>query len=204
MDSRKRRKYPRVDSNFRVECSVGNEKMATRALTLGGGGLFLGIAQQLNQGTELVLRFRPAKNLPVMEARATVRYQLPDQGVGIEFTEISPEHRQRILRLIYKRMGEKRRHPRAPLVAQVEHSGGSFIGFSRDISVGGMFIETMEPLAPGALLKLRFYLDSAEPIAEAKARVVYTVKKLGTGVQFVDISSEARGRIEAYITKSGF
>ncbi len=204
MENRKRRKYPRVDANFRVECSVGERKVSTRATSLGGGGLFLGIGQQLAQGTELLLKFRPARNLPVMEARATVRYQLPDQGVGIEFTEINPEHRQRILKLIYKRMGEKRRHPRAPLVAQVVHAGGSFIGFSRDISVGGMFVESTEALAPGALLKLRFYLDSTEPIAEADARVVYTVKKLGTGVQFTAISPDARARIEAYIRKSGY
>ncbi len=204
METRKRRRYPRVDANFRVECSVGKEKVSTRATSLGGGGLFLGIGQQLVQGTELLLKFRPAKNLPVIEARAIVRYQLPERGVGIEFTEINPDHRQRILKLIYDRMGEKRRHPRAPLVAQVEHAGGSFIGFSRDISVGGMFVESSEVLAPGALLRLRFYLDSSEPISETSARVVYTVKKLGTGVQFVELPADARARIEAYVSKCGF
>ncbi len=204
MEICRRRKYPRVDANFRVECSLGERKVSARATSLGGGGLFLGIGQELVQGTELLLKFRPARHLPVMEARATVRYQLPDRGVGIEFTEINPEHRQRILKLIYKRMGEKRRYPRAPLVTQVEHAGGSFIGFSRDISVGGMFVESNEVLTPGALLKLRFYLESTGPIAETNARVVYTVKKLGTGVQFIELPGDARARIEAYVTKSGY
>jgi c-di-GMP-binding flagellar brake protein YcgR len=198
------RKYPRMGTDFRVDCSVGDETLSTRAMSLGGGGLFLGITQRLDQGTELLLRFRPSRTLPLMEARAVVRYQLPDKGVGIEFTEIKPEHRQRILNLIYRRMGEKRRHPRAPLVAQVEHAGGTFIGFSRDISAGGMFIESTETLAPGARLKLRFYLDSAEPIAETTAQAMYTVQKLGTGVQFLDLSPDARARIEAYVAKSGF
>jgi c-di-GMP-binding flagellar brake protein YcgR len=195
------RRFPRISFNEPVEYTLDDTTQRARALTLGGGGLFLGISEQIPPGTELTVRFRPAKHLPTVEARARVCYQSADEGVGIEFTEIKPEDRQRILRLILHRIPEKRRFPRAPLAVQVEHEAGMLIGFSRDISVGGMFIETKEPPPTGSHLKLRFYLDEGGPIVLATAEVVYAVAKLGIGVHFIEISPADRSRIDVYVTK---
>jgi len=195
------RKYPRVTVNFPAECAADGDIYRTRVLTLGGGGLLLRMPCEMPPDTELTVRFRPAKHLPKIEARARVRYQLADQATGIEFAEIKPEDRQMILRVIHRRFTEKREHPRRPFVAQVEHEAGTFLGFSRDISVGGMFIETKEPLPEGAEITLRFPLDDGGPVIVLTGQVRYIVEKVGMGVQFLDLSPADRSRIDVYVTR---
>ena len=195
------RKYPRVEVNLPVDYTQEGDTNRARLLTLGGGGLFLGVEEPLALGTELIVRFRPAKHLPVVQATAQVRYQVPGEGIGIEFTDISPEHREMVLRLIHRLIAEKRRFPRKPFATQVEHEGGVFIGFSRDISTGGMFIETKEPISVGSKLKLRFHLDDVGPVLIETAEVRYTVQKLGIGVMFVDLSPDDQHRIDVFVNE---
>jgi c-di-GMP-binding flagellar brake protein YcgR len=195
------RRYPRIKTNFPVQCTTEDGTHSVRALTLGGGGLFLGISRQIPPDAKLSLRFRPARHFPMIVAQARVRYHLPEQGIGIEFTEIKPEHRQAILRLIYHRMIDKRQYPRAPLAAQVEHESGTSLGLSREISAGGMFIETDKPVPVNSKLDLLFHLDDGGPIVRAQAEVLYVVAKLGMGVRFTEISPADRNRIEAYVAK---
>ena len=202
MEKAHQRKFPRVEADFTVECKLENGVYRARALTLGGGGLLLGVAQQFSPGTELSIQFRPAKHLPVISAHARVCYLDPEQGTGLEFTEIEPEHREIILRLIHHRMAEKRRFPRAPLPTQVVYEGGSLIGFSKDISAGGMFIETAERLAMGSNLKVLFHLDESGSAIAATAEVMYSVLKLGVGVRFLEMSPENQTRIEAYVAEA--
>jgi hypothetical protein len=196
------RRYPRVSANFPVEYTQNGGTYNARALTLGGGGLFLGISTLMARDTQLTVRFRPARHFPTIVARARVRHQLPDRGVGIEFMEIEPEHRQMILRLIHHRMAEKRRFPRVPLAAQVVHEGGTLIGFSRQISPGGMFIDADQPVTVSSTISLLFHLDDGGPIVKARAEVLYVVAKLGIGVHFVELSPGDQSRIEAYVSKA--
>ncbi len=195
------RKYPRTSVDLPALCFSEGATYQARVSTLGGGGLFLNLPQPLTPGTEFCVRFRPARHLPTIEARAKVVYQLGDQGIGIEFTDIRPEDRQVILRLILHRMGVERKYPRKPFVAQVEHDAGATLGFSRNLSVGGMFIEINEPPPEGSSLKLRFYLDDGGPIVTVAAEVRYVVKGLGMGVQFVDLPPADRSRIDVYVTR---
>ena len=162
--------------------------------------MFLGTAQPLALGTDLVVRFRPAKHLAIVEAKARVCYLVPGHGIGIEFTDIQPEHRQHILRLIHHRNASQRRFPRVPLATQVEFDAGSLIGFSRDVSAGGMFIETNQALDPGARLNLRFHLNNDEPIVKTEAEVLYQIPRVGIGLQFTEISPEDYARVRKYIS----
>lgn len=196
------RKYPRVSSSFPVAYTVGNKTFRDRATTLGGGGLFIRTQQPLAAGTEVTLRFRPAKHLPVIEARGRVCYQLPGQGTAVEFTELRPVHRNLLLRLIHHKTADKRKYPRAPLVTQIECQEFTSLAFSRDVSVGGIFIETKLRLPAPSQLTLRFHLDDGGPIVQAVAEVKYSVPKLGLGVQFIEIAPADVKRIEAYISKS--
>ncbi len=195
------RRFPRVEATFPVEFEVNETTGQAEAASLGGGGLFIGVDQSLAPGTEMKLRFRAARHLPFMEARAAVRYQVSNGGAGLEFTDIAPRDQERLLRLIHHRNGDKRRYPRAPLATQVEHESGTFIGFSRDVSVGGMFIETGNVLAPGSALHLRFNIDDG-PICKAAAEVRYEVRRLGVGVCFTRISPEDEKRIEAFVARA--
>jgi PilZ domain len=198
---RTRRKYPRKRVYLPVEYTSEGSTGRTHAWTLGGGGLFLGASGKIAVGTELTVRFRPAQHLPIVEAKATVRYLLPNQGIGIEFTGIKPEDRDMILLQIGHRMAEKRRFPRVPLAVQVEHNGGSVIGMSRDISAGGMFIETRQTASGISSFRLRFNLDDGGPIVKVTVAVRYVVGEFGVGVEFIDLSPADRDRIETYVSK---
>ncbi len=136
-----------------------------------------------------------------MDAAAKVIYLLGDQGVGIEFTEIKPEDRQTILRLVLHRTALKARDPRKPFVTQVESESTVLLGFSRSLSVGGMFIETKEPLPEGSALRLRFHLENGGPIIVVMAEVRYVVRGVGMGVHFLDLLPADRSRIDVYLTR---
>jgi c-di-GMP-binding flagellar brake protein YcgR len=199
MEQDHHRKYPRVPAEISVEIVSGSNKEKTQATMIGGGGLFLGTAQTIELGTEMTVRFRPAKHLPVIEARARVCYHVPEEGLGIEFTEIDAKQRERILRLVHRRMEEKRQHPRAPLATQVEYPQGTLIGFSKDISVGGMFIELTKSIPVGTRLQVLFHLEDGGDAVKAEAEVMYAVLKLGVGVRFKNVAPPDRKRIEAYV-----
>ncbi len=201
MDQDHHRKYPRVPADIPVEITSESGKEKTQATTLGGGGLFLGTAQTIPVGTEMAVRFRPAKNLPVVEARARVCYSVPEEGLGIEFVKIDPKQREMILRLVHRRMEEKRQFPRAPLATQVEYPAGTLIGFSKDISVGGMFVELTKSIAVGTRLHVLFHLEDGGDAIKTEAEVMYTVLKLGVGVRFRGLDRAARRRIETYIAQ---
>jgi c-di-GMP-binding flagellar brake protein YcgR len=200
MEPSRARKYPRIPVNLPVDYSSDSGEERARALMMGGGGMFLGVSQTLAPGTHLTVRFRPAKHLPVVEAKARVCYLVAGQGIGIEFTEISPEDRKYILRLIHHRKGDLRRFPRVPLATQVQHAEGSLIGFSRDVSTGGMFVETNQALEPGTRLNLRFHLGNDDLIVKAEAEVLYNIKKVGIGLHFTEVSPEDYARLGTFVS----
>jgi type IV pilus assembly protein PilZ len=82
---------------------------------------------------------------------------------------------------------EQRRHGRAPLNVPVEfESKGSdqrFGGMAKDISLGGMFIETPEPLPFHAELTVRVLLPGQRAPFALPAVVRWT-REGGMGVQF--------------------
>ena len=196
------RKYPRVPTSFAVEYTVNDKKVHARASTLGGGGLHLLESKGLVPGSELRLRFRPAKHLPFIEARAKVCYLLPGRGAGLEFTEISPEHTQIILRLIHRKTANRRQFSRAPLATQIQCEGCMALAFSRDVSTGGMFVETSIPCEVGTRVEVRFHLNDRDPIIVTSAETKYIVPNLGMGVEFIDLSPSDRERIENYVQGS--
>ncbi|MCI0347873.1 MAG: PilZ domain-containing protein [Acidobacteriales bacterium] len=95
---------------------------------------------------------------------------------------------------------ERRRHPRYPLQADVEVQWGSetLSALATDISLGGMFIATNNPLWPGA--SFAALLMPGEPLSlNCTARRVLPAK--GMGILFVDLSDEQRARVAELIQK---
>jgi len=196
------RRSPRVSVSFPVEFTVGDQTFREHASTLSGGGLFIACQEKLEPGTIVTLQFRPAKHLPLMEAKARVCYHIASQGAALEFTEIQPEHRQMLLRLIHHKTGDKRKFPRSPLATQIGCEECVSLAFSRDVSLGGMFVETSDPQPVDTLLNVRFNLDDDGPVVIAMARVAYQITKLGMGVEFLEISPGDIERLEAYIART--
>src|SRR5579862_1135124 len=109
------RRYPRLSVRVPVDYSVGENNYRTVATTLSGGGLFLSTFEGLGPGTVTSVRFRPARHLAVIQARAVVRYIVGNEGAAVEFTEISPVDHNRLLRLIHQKTGDRRLVRRARL-----------------------------------------------------------------------------------------
>lgn len=196
------RKYPRVPVKFPVEHKLGETTRRTHASMLGGGGLFIEDTEPLPRDAEIVVRFRPAKHLPYLRAKARVIYTLPDRGSGIEFIKISQKHQQLILRLIHHKTADRRKHPRVPMATQIHIKNSMALAFSRDVSVGGLFVETKAPSHVGTRIDLRFHLNDGGPIVIAAGEVCYTVPKMGMGVQFLELTRVDRKRIEALVASS--
>ena len=195
------RKYPRIPSDFPVIFKLGETTARIHSVNLGGGGLRLETSA-LPCGAELMVRFRTAKHKSFIQAKARVIYTLPDQGSGVEFTEIDQEHLQVILKAIHGNTGNRRKAPRVPLATQIHMGDSMALAFSRDLSAGGIFVDTKEPCGIGTKMDLRFHLTENDPVIIAKGEVRYVVPKLGMGVQFSELSGEDRKRIEAFVKHS--
>ncbi len=196
-----KRQFPRASVTFPVDCTAANRRFHSRATNLGGGGVFVHSPQPLLPDTEIVVHFRPAKHLPVIKVRGKVRFQLPGAGFGVEFLGLSETSRQALLRLIHHRTIGCREELRVPLVTQVVFGDGQTLALVKDISIGGMFIETRQAPPNGTQIQLRFNLEPDAPIVIALAHVTYIVESKGMGVQFVEISPEDQRRIQTYIER---
>src|SRR5580658_3507337 len=108
-----KRRYPRLSVRMAVDYTAGETCFRAVAITLSGGGLFLTKADGLEPGREILVRFRPAKHLPVIQAKAKVRYTVPAEGAAVEFTEIAPDDQNKLLRLIHQKTGDRRLLKRA-------------------------------------------------------------------------------------------
>ena len=193
------RRYPRLGVRMAVDYTADSESYHSMASNVGGGGLFLVQVEGLEPEKEISVRFRPAKHLPLIQAKARVRFVIPGQGAGIEFTEISEADRQKLLRLILQRTGDRRLQRRGPLATQVQCEECMTLAFSRDISAGGMFIETTAILPVGSILTVRFNLNNPDRAITATAHVAYQVEKMGLGILFSEIGPEDREAIEKYL-----
>jgi c-di-GMP-binding flagellar brake protein YcgR len=193
------RRYPRISVRVAVDYTAGEESSRCIAGNLGGGGLFLANVAGLEPGKQISVRFRPAKHLPMIQAKASVRHLIAGRGTGIEFAEITEEDRHKILRLIHQKTGDRRLQPRAPLATQLECDGCMTLAFSRDIGINGMFIESAVPLPVGVSLTVRFNLDQKDRVVTATAQVAYRLEKMGMGVCFTEIEPQDRDAIREYV-----
>ena len=102
-------------------------------------------------------------------------------------------------------MTEQRRHPRLGYGKEV------WIGqdgiFSRtnervtNISCGGVFIETAQSFSKSTVLSLRFKVGDAKDFISCTAIVRNTRPGVGLGVEFLDLSPEARSDLEAFLAR---
>jgi len=97
---------------------------------------------------------------------------------------------------------ERRKHKRIPFLKEIEVVGMGIYRAS-DISMGGMYLESMLDFPPGTPLDLRFKLnDSDESPMVLQARVLYSQPSVGLGLGFVNIKKEDQERILKFVEKS--
>jgi uncharacterized protein (TIGR02266 family) len=102
---------------------------------------------------------------------------------------------------------DRRKHPRKELNIEIVYSSleNFFYDYAVNISLGGMFIKTDNPLQVGSRINLRFSLPGSKKIIETKGRVMHTVSgksrtkhaQHGMGIQFQELSERDRDLIES-------
>jgi len=92
---------------------------------------------------------------------------------------------------------DRRRYDRARLIVDVFFDGQDVTGIAstKDISVGGFYMNTQATLPEGATLLVRIPLGSDKQMI-ANAEVVYSNPTRGVGLRFVNLSEENRVLIE--------
>lgn len=80
---------------------------------------------------------------------------------------------------------EKRNHPRMPCSAPIEYAtqDRTFRNLSRDISMGGLFVETWDSFSLGENITVALPIVKQEPV-RLKGKVV-RVERQGIGISFV-------------------
>ncbi len=93
---------------------------------------------------------------------------------------------------------DRRRYDRARLIVDVYFDGKDATGVAstKDISVGGFYMNTQASLPEGALLLVRIPLADGRQIV-ANAEVVYNDPAGGVGLRFQGLSQENQSLIES-------
>lgn len=99
---------------------------------------------------------------------------------------------------------EKREHRRARLVTQVrcEALGREEMLLTRDVSVGGVFVSTKEPFPTDSEIAITLQLAAGGPSISASGKVVYSLKNLGMGIQFSELSDDNRATLQKFVDES--
>jgi len=99
---------------------------------------------------------------------------------------------------------ERRQYRRVQLITQVrcETLSCDALLLTRDVSVGGLFIKSVRPLPANSEVSLTFNLKPSEPAITCRGRVVYAVVGLGMGIQFSDLTEEARQVLQRFVDES--
>lgn len=152
--------------------------------------------------TPVELRFRPRPSSPLIVAQGFVSAHLGEQSLRVHFTEIADAHRRHLLELLFPPGAERRTTKRVSLVTQMRSivGGQPLVGYTRDISVGGVFVETETPPERGTEVTLRFKLTPNAPILEARATVVYCMAGEGMGLRFWNLPADLARVIEDFIS----
>lgn len=184
-----------------VEFACGGQTTQEQGRLLGAAAMLIETARQEPLQAEVELRFRPRSNSPLISVRGVVAAQLTGKGLRVQFTDVAEEHRRHLLELLYPPGADRRTAKRVSLVTQMRTivNGETLVGYTRDISTGGVFVETEQPPSKGTEVTLRFKLAPDSPILEVRAVVAYSMPGEGMGLRFLDTPSDLRRQIAAFV-----
>jgi hypothetical protein len=103
--------------------------------------------------------------------------------------------------------GERRVEPRIPVEMWVEETTGSERYFRRagDLSRGGLKLEHTIPLPTGTTVSLTFTLPGDKTPVAVSGEIVSSAgaEELRMSVKFIELTPEAKARIDAFLAKAG-
>jgi uncharacterized protein (TIGR02266 family) len=98
---------------------------------------------------------------------------------------------------------ERRKFPRIPILVEIYYQSDSPVIRSRlaDLSEGGLFVDTLNPLPLGAEVKFRFLLPGKgpqQPIV-GLAKVAWNQPAVGMGIEFLKLGGDGLDRLRAFL-----
>ncbi len=92
---------------------------------------------------------------------------------------------------------ERRQYDRSRLIVDVFYNGNDATGIAatKDISLGGFYMNTKVDIPEGAVLLVRIPFGEGKQVV-ANAEVVYNNPQRGVGLRFQSLSEESRKLIE--------
>lgn len=101
---------------------------------------------------------------------------------------------------------ERRKFPRVPIIVEIYYQTESPVIRSRlaDLSEGGLFVDTVNPLPPGTEVKFRFQPPGKGPQAPivGLAKVAWIQQTVGMGIEFVRFGGDGWDRLRALLKES--
>jgi two-component system, chemotaxis family, chemotaxis protein CheY len=100
----------------------------------------------------------------------------------------------------------RRSSPRVVLAVSVSYRLGNTIAaaVTRNISAGGLGIRTTNPLDTGTVVRVRFRLPGGPKEIDAEARVAWTERRVGMGVQFTSLQPDEQTAIHDFVRSHFF
>ncbi len=99
---------------------------------------------------------------------------------------------------------ERRQYRRAQLITQVrcETLRRDELLVTRDLSAGGLFLRSSNPLPSGAEVKLAFRLRPDEPLLSCRGTVVNSITGRGMGIEFRELDEPTRQALQKFVDES--
>ena len=95
-----RKRAPRIIASLTVVLSEGDAHYVVETENVSETGLCFRSKKVFPVGTQHHLVFGQPPELPALSAQGIVRWSEGGKGVGVEFTSISPDDRQALLRFV--------------------------------------------------------------------------------------------------------
>jgi hypothetical protein len=102
-----RRRVPRLIAFLTVSLSQGTAHYVVDTENVSGAGLCLCPKKLFPVGTRLHLVFGQPPQLPTITAQGIVRWFEGGKGVGVEFTSISPDDREALVKFMKSHPGSE-------------------------------------------------------------------------------------------------
>ena len=101
---------------------------------------------------------------------------------------------------------ERRKFPRIPILIEIYYQSDSPVIRSRlaDLSEGGLFVDTVNPLPLGTEVKFRFQVPGKGPEAliVGLAKVAWNQPTVGMGIEFLRFGGDGWDRLRAFLRES--
>lgn len=218
-----RRRFARVDARLKVKFVFAEGFFELRTEDLSLGGLFIATDHLVPVGEKVRLVLQVTGEQPPVKAVAevvrVVEESTPGQpaGLGVRFLELTKEGLACIQRFLGAQVSgelepiglERRRFPRVERLVKLRFSAKDFprTSYARDISTGGVFIHTHDPLPQGTEVSVTLIHPVSQQKLDLTGRIVRVVEAdpqrpaqvPGVGVAFEEVSEDKREMLRAFL-----